>query len=259
MEKYRQYLVEGRLPRELDEVIVGSFLAANLGVQVGDRMPLFGTPILGISEYRVTGIYNSDINWENGGLVVNARILQERLDAGNSYILVFVYTSRADAERVQARIEEILPDLVAVPAGQVTKEFSQQLEILDDFVLLVTIIALVVGVLGVLNTMMMSVSERTREIGMLRAVGWTRRRVLGVILAEGVLLSLVGAGLGLAMGVAGTELLIRMMPDALLTAKYSVATLGKGVMVGLGVGLLATAYPALRASRLRPVEALRYE
>jgi putative ABC transport system permease protein len=102
------------------------------------------------------------------------------------------------------------------------------------------------------------VSERTREIGMLRALGWERGRVVGMIFLEGVFLSLIGGVFGLLLGFAGTESLVALYPGALV-ARYLVSTFVKGLLVGLFVGVVAAVYPAYRAANLRPVEALRYE
>ena len=169
------------------------------------------------------------------------------------------YTGADARDAVADRIEADFPHLVAVPPGEFTARFSGQLAIIDDFIVIITLIALTVGVLGVLNTMMMSVSERTREIGMLRALGWSRARVMKTILLEGMLLSILGGLVGLALGVAGTELLLAKFAETYLIAKYVASTFVKGGIVAILVGVLAALYPAFRASNLRPVEALRYE
>ncbi len=259
MEKYRGLLSAGRMPRSRSEILAGSFVARRHGLKVGDRFPLFPVTYLGIAEYEVVGIFDSDITWENGGIVVHGEVLQQKLDAKDSFALLFAYTAPAARDRVREAIGRELTHLVAMPSGEFTQRFTSQMEFLDEVIALITAIALVVGVLGVLNTMMMSVAERTREIGTLRALGWPRGLVLRVILAEGVLLSLVGGLFGLGLGVLGTEALIRWFEGEYLQALYEVATFAKGLFVALVVGLLAALYPALRAANLSPVEALRHE
>ncbi len=259
MEKYRGLLTEGRMPQSRSELLAGSFVARRHGLGVGERFPLFPVTYLGIEQYEVVGIYDSDITWENGGIVVHAEILQQKLDARDSFALLFVYTAAGERDRVRARIEADLPHLVAMPSGEFTQRFASQMEFLDEVIALITAIALVIGVLGVLNTMMMSVSERTREIGTLRALGWPRGLVLRVILAEGILLSVLGGLVGLGLGVLGTEALVRWFQGEYLQALYETSTFAKGMAVALVVGLLAALYPALRAANLSPVEALRHE
>ena len=122
-----------------------------------------------------------------------------------------------------------------------------------------TAIAIAIGVLGVLNTMMMSVSERTREIGMLRALGWPRSLIARLIVIEGLLLSILGGLLGLLLGWAGAQLLATYWQDGALEAVYKPSTFALGMGVALFVGVVAALYPAWRAANLRPVEALRYE
>ena len=253
MEKYRRFLVEGRLFEKPTEVMVSRLVAEALRVKVGMKVPVFGT------EYEVTGIYESDIPWENGGIVIHGDVLGKQLGRGDNYTLLFVYTSEEARGGVRARIEAELPHLRAIPPREFTNTFAEQLAIVDEFISLITVIALVVGVLGVLNTMMMSVSERTREIGTLRALGWSRGRVVRCILLEGLLLSCVGGAFGLLLGVVGTEVLVALWQKAYLTARFLPSTFVKGGLVALVVGVSAALYPAYRAASLRPVEALRYE
>jgi len=115
-----------------------------------------------------------------------------------------------------------------------------------------------VGGLGVLNTMLMAVSERTREIGTLRAVGWSRGRVLGLILAEGTLISSLGGLVGLGAGTLGAEVLIHWAPRGLDTL-YSPMLFVEGFAIAVALGFAGALYPAWQASRLSPIEALKYE
>jgi len=249
----------GRMPASRSEILVGATIADSVGLEVGDKVPLFSRKHFGIPEYEVVGIYESNINWENGGIVVEGDLIKEETGKKDTYNLLFVYAEDGMREQVRKSIDGRFEHLVALSPAQFTERFAGQLEFLDQFVVLITIIVMVVGILGVLNTMMMSVAERTREIGMLRALGWSRRLIVKVIVIEGVLLSLVGGLFGLLVGYAGTELLIQFFPGGFLEAAYSPSTFLKGMLVALGVGVLAAVYPALRAANLRPVEALRYE
>jgi putative ABC transport system permease protein len=124
----------------------------------------------------------------------------------------------------------------------------------------ISFLAVLVGSLGMLNTMLMSVLERTREIGVLRALGWRRGQVLGIIVRESCILGVVGGALGMVLGVGLTRLLD--LAEGLVGAFEPVFTVQLFVQAGIVavlVGLVGGLYPAWRATRLRPVEALRYE
>jgi len=252
MEMYEDNLVNGRLFETRDEMMASRLLAERFGWGLNDTLPLFGR------ELEIVGIVESTIAWENQGLIVHTDLVNEKIGREDNCTVLFVYTRPDDTDAVKQRIEKAYPGLAAVPSGQFTTHFQDQLALVDEVIWLVTFIALVIGALGVLNTMMMSVAERTREIGMLRAVGWPRRLVVRTILFEGVLLSTIGGAIGLLLGVAGTETLLWAY-SGLLEARYLASTFGYGLLVGVGVGISAAIYPAIRAANLRPVEALRYE
>lgn len=110
-----------------------------------------------------------------------------------------------------------------------------------------------------MNTMVMSVFERIREIGILRAIGWGRFMILRLILAEGLILCLLGGLLGVGLGVAGLQVLRFLKGFEWIQGTYSVGLFGESLVVALGMGLLGSIYPAIRAVRITPIEALRYE
>jgi putative ABC transport system permease protein len=111
-----------------------------------------------------------------------------------------------------------------------------------------------------LNTMVMSVFERTREIGVLRALGWRKRQIMLLILRESLALSLLGGLVGLLTGIAVIGLL-NTLPflAGFVKARFSVDLFGQALITALVLGAIGGIYPAWRASRLQPVEALRYE
>jgi putative ABC transport system permease protein len=243
---------------------VGTIAATQAAIEVGDRFPLFRTPYGGIDEYEVVGIFNSRVQWENLGTIIDARIVQEQLAAGDAFAFVLIYTapgtSGEQLDRIRDAIEEAVPRLTAKRADEVDEHYDSQLQYIDHFIAIISFIAVVIGVLGVANTMMMSVTERSREIGTLRAVGWSRARVVRMIAGESLLIAILGGLLGIGLGVAGSEFTIKVLFDeAALQASYEAATMVKGMLVAISVGLIGAVYPAMRAASLRPAEALRYE
>ena len=117
-------------------------------------------------------------------------------------------------------------------------------------------IGLVVGAIVIMNIMLVAVAERTREIGIRKSLGARRRDILSQFLVESATLSVVGAVLGIGLGIALSQLIAAISPLPAAVAPWSVAL---GVAVGAGVGIVAGAYPASRAARLDPITAIRSE
>jgi putative ABC transport system permease protein len=142
--------------------------------------------------------------------------------------------------------------------------FNQILRILTLFTAAVAAISLLVGAIGVLNIMLVSVTERTREIGIRKAIGATRRAVLEQFLIESIVLAGLGGLIGVALGVGLSALGARIAPSFGPTFEsFAPAVTIPSIVVSFGIslaiGLIAGGYPANRAARLRPIEALRYQ
>jgi putative ABC transport system permease protein len=243
-------------PDDEKAAMLGRVLALTLAKKPGDPISVAGEP------FHVVGVYESDSLFENGGLIVPLKELQ-RLMGRERYVSGFVVAAekpdRSFIDQVTKRIEARIPGVAAAPA----RDFVQgdnQIRLVKSMAWTTSLIAMVLGSVGVLNTMMMTVFERTREIGVLRALGWKRQRVLGLILGESAALGLAGAILGVALAYLGVKLLAQL-PSAsvFITADLPPVVLGAGLLLGCGLSLFGGLYPALRASSLDPSEALRHE
>ena len=251
VEKFRVG-IEGRLFAAEDEMMIGTDAARDLDVKLGDTLTMYGVP------FKIVGIYRSDVKFEAAGCVLSSSVVQKQLAMGTSVGLCFLYLKGGvDWKQVRDAIETKDANLAAINTRDFT-QYYDQLDYIDWFVWIVSLISVIVGGLGVLNTMLMAVSERTREIGTLRAVGWSRGQVLRLILAEGLLISVVGGCLGLFLGTFGAETLIHWAPRGLDT-RYSGWLLVQGFLIALALGFFGALYPAWQASRLSPIEALKYE
>jgi putative ABC transport system permease protein len=125
---------------------------------------------------------------------------------------------------------------------------------------IVSLLALIVGGIGVTNTMAMSVFERTREIGVLRAVGWRSRRIAAMIVSEAIGICVLAAAIGLALGVGAAEIFIQHSAlSSLVQPVFDASVWSWGLAFALGVGFVGAIYPTVRAVRLTPIEALRHE
>jgi putative ABC transport system permease protein len=116
-----------------------------------------------------------------------------------------------------------------------------------------------VSLFGIVNTLVLSVFERTRELGMLRAIGMTRRQMRWMIREESIVTALIGAALGIAVGMFLAALVTQALSDEGIVFAVPYATLAVFVVVAIAAGMLAAILPARRASRLNILEALRYE
>jgi putative ABC transport system permease protein len=182
-----------------------------------------------------------------------------------------VFVSVVDETQVDAavgQIEEILrerhdlgtgdEDDFAVTSQKEILDFANQITgIMTLFLGAIAGISLLVGGIGIMNIMLVSVTERTREVGIRKAVGATKRDILLQFLLEAIVLSFVGGLLGIGLGLLLANLVSNLSPD--FVTKVTVETLALAAGVASTVGLVFGVYPAARAANLRPIEALRYE
>jgi len=248
-------LEAGRLPRGPRELALGAGAAGSLDVGLG------GTVTIDRTAFRVSGIYRSGSLLENGGAYAPLATVQTIARKPDVVTVVYVEVARGASTRdVAARIEEGSPQLTAiVELGDINK-VDQGLRILDAGNLAISLLAVVIGAIGVMNTMTMSVFERTREIGILRAIGWRSRRIMRLIVGESLVLCTIAAALGMGLGIAATRA-VTLIPavSSFLEPQYPVDLFVRALLIAVGVGLAGALYPAYRAVRLSPMGALRYE
>lgn len=247
-------LVAGQPLSGRRQLLLGRVAARNFKKGVGDTFRLHD------ATYRIVGLYETGVSLEDGGAVMSLADAQRAFDKVGkvNYFNVKVKDPRR-IDEVKQRIETTWPDLAAARSGEATKT-SEMLDMYRSFGLFLGIFAVLVGGLGMMNTMLMSVMERTREIGVLRAIGWRRRRIVLMILGEALVMALVGGLVGIALGV-GLTMLVRLSPavETLLQGVFRPDMFAQALVIALLLGGLGGVYPAWRASRLAPVEAMRQE
>ncbi|HIC90448.1 MAG TPA: ABC transporter permease [Anaerolineae bacterium] len=247
-------ITEGRLFRRPNEIILGRTAAEALKKRVGETIELYD------NRYRIVGIYETGVAWEEGGGVLALREAQRLFNRPRQVSFYLVDVKEDDqAEAVRQMIMSRFPELRV----SLSSEFAQNTEDIKSTLAMIhaiMVLAFLIGGVVVTNTMVMTVYERTREIGTLRALGWQQQRILGVILREALLLALVSGVVGALMGVGLTELSAKIpAASAFIQGSYPPRLFVQALGMAVALGLIGGLYPAWRATRLQPVEALRYE
>ncbi len=238
------------------EIIIGKTAAGNLNKTVGSTINIYGT------DFKVTGIFETGNFIQDGGAYVSLSTLQNLTSNQDKVSSIAVKVDPdANSSQVSQSIQNAYPnDLSATTAADQANRINQSLGAIDTASWAISLLAIIIGGVGVINTMIMSVYERTREIGVLKAVGWKNKRILGMILGESIVLTLVAAVVGVIMGIIAVEIILNFMPSSdSFTPLLTLDTLLKAFAVAFLVGVIGGLYPAYRASRLAPTEALRYE
>ncbi|MDE0200564.1 MAG: ABC transporter permease [Caldilineaceae bacterium] len=252
MDHYR--IVEGKPVSGPGQIAIGRRATESIDIDVGGNIRIHGTP------YRVVGIYETGQGIEESGGVLTLEDAQDAAQFERKVSLYEIGLRRGDdADTTIQRIESL--DLELKISKTSERETNQQYDqMLQGFAWGIAAIAIFIGGLGMMNSMVMSVLERTREIGTLRALGWSRWRILWIILGESLTLSTFGGVIGVFLGIGLAEL-AGTVPGmgVLLEGVYTPAILIQGLVTALVLGLVGGVYPAWRASGLRPVEALSYE
>lgn len=252
-------IIEGRgmLPDDQQPVMLGARLATAANKQPGDTIEM-----LDGEEFTVVGIFESYNVFDSGSMVTRLEDLQRLLLRENEVTLFAVVVQDSNADSIRqtvATISDLQQGVEASPVRELAEK-SSEIKIARSFAWLTSSIALVIGSIGMLNTLMMSVFERTREIAMLRALGWKRRRIITLILGEATLLCTGGA----IIGILFAWLIVRLLSQLPAAGRMVAGDISPGVMLqgfvlALLLGLLGGLYPAWSAAKLPPVEGLRHD
>jgi putative ABC transport system permease protein len=243
--------------------VIGADLAERYEVRVGDDLEIRGR------SFEIVGVLERTLTFPDKIAYVPLRDAQEiyvesvpqgfdyRTDELATQIEVFP-TDLAEADAVAAAIEEQVDGVRTVTPDQVADQIGQASVVFNLIIIGASVIAVIVGGLSVINTMVMTVSERVREIGIKKAVGARTRSILLEFIAEATLLGAIGGVIGLSAGwllvavlnaqTSGSGTTVFLITPMLLLRSFAFATV---------LGALAGIYPALRAARLDPVQALR--
>jgi ABC-type lipoprotein release transport system permease subunit len=279
-------LPKARAPRaegELPPVVIGRRLADQLHVSVGDRATITlrpaGNGAARTGAFRVEGVFETGVRDVDGGWVEIPIDAAQRLAAAGDGVtmLAALLPNVADTARYTDAVARDLAarDVEVLPWPKVAPELYATILLDEGSMYLMMVIVFLVVAAGILNTVLMGVLERTREFGVLLAIGTTPRRIVAIVLCEAAILGAISIAAGLAVGLLGNHhfatagLDVRevlgggvetsgiLLPDKFY-AHLAATKVAWSTAAVLALVVLGAVYPALRASRLEPVEAIRH-
>ena len=264
---YHVTLEEGEIPEkeEGDAVVFGVSTASRFGIKVNDTVTLSPTSGGKSKTFKVVGLLRSVGAGEMDiGCFMSLETAQDLLGK-EGYVSAFLVRLQDPqlGEEVEQVLKQMFPKAEITRQEELMRQIDRIMSIINGVLLALAAVSLGVGGLGILNTVMMSVHERRREIGMLKAVGAERWHVLLLFLSEALIISLIGGGIGCGLGLAGVYLIQWFVStlglELTIPLLISPSVLATAILIAAGIGVIAGLYPSWQAANVPPVEALRYE
>ncbi len=266
-ETFKIRFTEGRDLKtgETGKVVVGADLVEKLNAKLGQDIIIRGErfEVVGIMEKTLTAPDSTvNVSLEDAQRLYVKQMpvmVRSNIDAGKVATGITVFIKKGyDPEKVAASINKQVTGLKATGPSAFKEQVASATQIFTSIIFGIALISLIVGGLSVVNTMTMAVAERTREIGIRKAIGATNRGIIRQFIGEAAVISFTGGLVGVALG----SLFVYMAnagnsgtPMFLLTARL----VGGSLAFALVLGILSGLYPAFHAARMNPVAALRYE
>lgn len=243
------------------DAIVDTTYADQKGLGVGDRVAIL-TPSGRRPVFRITGSVKDRTDFLGTFVVTQGALARDFSQRADNFVIARAapgVTPGAVQARVKRVVSRRFPSAEALNQSELKRSQEQQISGLLNLIYALLSLAIVVSIFGIVNTLALSIHERTRELGMLRAIGMSRRQVRRVIRYEAVITALIGAILGLVLGILFAALISRPLASEGFELAYPVGTLVILLVLAALAGVLAAVGPARRASRLDVLQALAYE
>jgi putative ABC transport system permease protein len=234
-------------------VVVGDLLARQLRLRPGTTVRIGG------HRFDVAGIFHSGSAEEDTGVMTvlsDAQALASRTPDEATTIAVRL-VPQTTASKGGRQLAKAFPNLLAISDPSEAARAGANNQLISNAVLLIVVLALIIGALGVANTMLAAVLERRRELALLTTIGWSPGQLGGLVLGEAIMVSVLGTGVGLVLGLAASKLL----PGALglgpfISPDLTVWVLVRAILIGILIGVLGAVYPMWRVTRAHSVAAL---
>ena len=255
IELKKWWMIDGELPQnDTNEVLVGSVIKSAFNLEIGSIISIAN------SSFTVKGLLEETGSVDDYSIFMPLHVAQAAfgLEGKVSEIDVGALCNTCPVEVIAQQIMEAVPDVKAIPIKQAVETRMQAVQQTANFSLLLASIILVVGVAGIMNTMLASVHERIKEIGVFMSLGADNRHLYKMFFSESIILGLVGGLIGTFAGVISSLLLGPLLVNitiSLAELPLYVIPLAVGLSVFASVG--ASLYPTWRASTVDPVKALK--
>ncbi|HSK49314.1 MAG TPA: ABC transporter permease [Solirubrobacterales bacterium] len=244
-----------------DQGLLEDSFASDHGLEVGERFGLL-SQTGERPRFEVAGIYKTKVGLVGGAIVTQA-VMARDFDQTQDTIDFVRVAPGVDAATVQKRLETLaekaFPTADVLNQQELKQKQEEQVNQLLGLIYALLGLAILISVFGIANTLALSIHERTRELGMVRAIGMSRRQVRTMIRYEAVITALIGAILGMALGLAFAALIAQPLKDEGFVLSYPVGSLVVLLVLAAVIGVIAAIFPARRASRMDPLQALQYE
>jgi putative ABC transport system permease protein len=243
------------------QAVVDEAYAKSNDLELGDELAVL-TPTGERTAFRIVAAVKDRTDYLGSFVIDQAAMARHFGETRDTYALVGIAPG-ADAAAVERRVKRLVstryPSAEALDQEELKQTQEEQINGLVSLIYALLALAVIVSIFGIVNTLALSIHERTRELGMLRAVGMTRRQVKRVIRYEAVITALIGALLGTALGVLFAALISRPLADEGFELAYPVGQLVVILVLAALAGVVAAIGPARRAAKLDVLDALAYE
>jgi putative ABC transport system permease protein len=242
----------GGLFRNRHQAVVGDTLARQLHLNIGSPLT--------VARHRLTvvGIYHIGISFEDTGAFIPLATAQSiSARPGETTTIAVHLAASTKPAAAQRLIAKRFPGIAVIGSPEEAVRAGVNGLLVSKAALVIAVLAIVIGGIGVINTMLMSVIERRAEFALLSAVGWSPMQVASRVMLEGVVTTVIGASIGLLLGVLGAQLLVDVLAvQSYVSPQVTAWALGRALLVGVLIGVLGGLYPAWRASHVSPAQVL---